>query len=464
MSVISSLRKQIYKSALKFNRPATQELAFMRENQWLPSQHVKAIQQQRLEQLLNYAYEHVPYYKKLFDEIGLVHSGQIHLERFKELPILDKPTIRANFQALTSDEIGSLKVFKNRTGGSTGEPLVVLQDRDGVRMTGGAVLRLFYEWHGVEPGDKEIKLWGSERDLFYQSQINLSSVRQWMSGAKVLNAFLMTSERMRQYIATINDYKPKLLRGYSNNLYELAQFAEQNGLTIHPPNLVISSAGTLYPLFRQKMEDIYGCSAFNHYGTREMHNMAMECPEGKNLHISAFTHIIEVINENSQPCPPGVEGDLVITSLVEYAMPLIRYRIGDRGTLSQNNCSCGRGLPVLAELSGRKVNSFRTSDGRIVPGEYFIHLLGVYFHDHPIGKFQVIQEDYEVIYFKLIMRSGGYLASNIQQAIEEKTRLVMGQGCHIKFEYVDDIPPTSSGKYFYTICNIPDLPQPELAE
>lgn len=450
-----SLRRAAYSLIMTLNWQAARELVFLRRNQWLPPEQVHAIQQERLEQLLRYAYEHVPYYRALFDASGLVQAGNVRLEVFHNLPTLDKPTIRANFRALISDEAGSLSVAENRTGGSTGEPLVFLQDRDGVRVTGGAVLRLFYEWHGLQPGDREIRLWGSERDLFYQGRLSLGSIRDWLGGIKTLNAFRMTPERMRDYVVQINRYRPKLLRGYSANLFELARFAEENGLTVRPPQLVISSAGTLYTALRQKMASIYGCPVYNHYGSREMHNMAMECPAG-GLHVSAFTHLIEVLDDENQPCPPGVEGNLVITSFFNRAMPFIRYRIGDRGAWLDAACTCGRGLPLLAKLSGRRVDCFRTREGRIVSGEYFIHLLGVYLYNSAILKFQVIQQGYEDLLLKLVTRCGQRLAADVQREIEEKVRLVMGSDCRLLFDYVADIPPAPSGKYSYTVCQLPD--------
>lgn len=451
---VPSLRKAAYNLALTLNRPAARELAFMRQHQWLPPEQVLAIQRERLERLLSYAYRHVPYYRTLFDEVGLVRGGRLHPERFGDLPLLDKPTIRVNYQALTSDESSQLRAMENRTGGSTGEPLTFLQDRDGVRVTGGAVLRLFYEWHGIEPGDREIKLWGSERDIFYHASLTPGAMREWLSGVRVLNAFRMTPERMRDYVAAINAYRPRLLRGYSTNLFELARFAEESGLRIHPPRAVISSAGTLYDAFRARMASVYGCSVYNHYGSREMHNMAMECPDGV-LHISAFTHLVEVLDDQGQPCPAGVEGDIVATSLFNRAMPFIRYRIGDRGAWREGTCACGRGLPLLARLSGRRTDCFRTREGKAVPGEYFIHLLGVHLRNNPIQKCQVIQESYRDLRFRFVLRPGHYLNAETRQEIEEKTRLVMGGDCQIAFEPIEDIAPAPSGKFSYTISHVP---------
>lgn len=461
MTPFSSLRKTAYKLTLTLNRPSTNAFTLMRKIQWLHPEQIQGIQYHKLEEILAYAYKHVPYYKNLFEQCGVVQSSRVVIERFGNLPILDKHTIRTNFEALTSDEADKLDIIRNSTSGSTGEPLVFLQDRNGVRIAGGAVLRLFYEWHGIEAGDKEVRLWGLERDLFYKQRLSVATIREWISGIQMLNAFQMSPSRMQEYIAKINNYRPKLLRGYSANLFELAQFAEDNALTIRPPQVIISSAGTLYAPLREKMETVYGCSVYNHYGAREMHNMAMECSEGK-LHISAFTHFIEVLDEHNQPCPPGVEGELVVTALQNHAMPFIRYRIGDRGTLSGETCSCGRGFPLLSKISGRRVDCFWTAEGNIIPGEYFIYLLAVHLHNNPISKYQVIQESYTSLRFRLVLRTGNQLPRDIQHEIEDKTRLIMGEKCRMSFEYVTDIPPSPSGKYFYTLCQIPDLPQPEL--
>jgi len=434
-------------------------MAFLRRAQWESPSRVATLQAQRLEALLAYALNHVTYYKELFEKSGLTKGGRLRVERFEELPILDKPTIRANFHRLASDEISILRARENRTSGSTGEPLVVLQGRDEVRATGGAVTRLFYEWHGLSPGDREIKLWGSERDLFQGSRFSLDGIREWASGIRILNAFRMSPQRMRAYLKEISQYRPKVLRGYSSNLYELAQYAEQEGIEVRPPGRVVSSAGTLHPPLRAKMEAVYGCRVFNHYGSREMHSMAMECPASEGLHISSLTHLIEVLDEEGRPCPAGHEGDLVVTALLNRAMPLIRYRIGDRGILAEAPCSCGRGFPLLAKLSGRRVDCFWTREGKMVPGEYFIYLLAVHLKESPIAKYQVLQEGYEALTIMLALRAGHVLPGAVREEIEEKTKLVMGERCVLQFRIVDDIAPSPSGKYCYTLCLLPETGQ-----
>lgn len=451
-----SLRKTSYQLFTALNRVAARELRFMKRNQWLTPIEIAAIQEERLESLIVYSYHHVPYFRKAFDRVGLIAHGSVRLDRFDQLPVLDKPGIRRDYHALTSDESRSLHAFENRTGGSTGEPLVVLQDRDGVRRSGSAVLRFFYDWHGIGVGDREVKVWGLEADLFYPSRFSFKSIVEWASGIRMLNAFRMTPETMHDYIRFLGEYHPLVLRGYSANLYELALFVEEHKLHIHPPRIVVSSAGTLYDHLREKISSVFGAPVFNHYGSREMHNMAMECPQSSGLHINAFTHMIEVVDDRGQACPPGVEGDLVVTSLVNRAMPLIRYRIGDRGALAGVPCRCGRGLPVLATLSGRRVDCLHTRDGSVIPGLFFVHLLGVHLKNHPVDKFQVIQESYNSVRFRLVLNQVENLPPETSDELREKTRLVMGERCKIEIDVVDEIKPLPSGKYQYIKCMLPE--------
>lgn len=447
------MRRIINKIILKFNFDADKEQKFLRECQWLPTEKLKNIQLKRLEHLLNYSYNYVPYYKKLFEDFGLIKKTGINIEKFYKLPLLDKVKIRENYDSLKSINIKNLNASTNRTGGATGEPLEFYQDRRSAMITGGVVLRWFYEWHGIGSGDKELKLWGSTRDLFYKSKINMNMVREWISGIKVLNAFKMTPETMRNYVKIINKFKPKLIRGYTSNLYELANYILENNLTVFSPKVIISSAETLHDFIREKIEKAFGCKVYNHYGSREMHNMAMECPFG-GLHISILTHYYEILDDNGEPCPPGVEGNLVITNLFNKAMPFIRYKIGDRAAFSEKKCKCGRGLPLLEKLNGRIVESFRTKDGKIIPGTYFIHLIGVCLNSNPIEKFQVVQEDYDKILFKICLKKGKIFDNKLKEEIIDKTKLLVGNNCEINFEFLDDIPLTENGKYIFTICKV----------
>ncbi len=452
---MSFLRRSLNSVALGFRRSASRELAFFRAHQWDTPAEIEAIQAERLGALLRHAQREAPYYRELFEKIGFDSTGPVSREELATIPLLPKSVVRARSQELCSSDIDSREAGVNRTSGSTGEPLVLLQGRDDVEISGGTVLRWFYEWHGIRPGDRELKLWGSERDLLTTKTSFFGELHRRLRGIEILNAFRMTPERLGEYIERINTVRPRMIRGYASNLFELTRYAQEQGLEIRPPRLVVSSAGTLYPDMRSRMELVFGCPVFDHYGSRDMHNMAMECPGKSGLHVSAFTHVIEVVDDEGEPCAPGEEGNLVVTALTNYAQPLIRYCIGDRAVLGDERCDCGRGLPKLSRITGRRVDCFRTREGRVVPGEYFIYILGVFLEDTPFARVQAIQNDFDRVEVNLELRAGGELTEATRAEIEEKTKLVMGEACLVDINLVPEIPPLPNGKYPYTICRLP---------
>jgi phenylacetate-CoA ligase len=452
--MIEQVRKGLHKLATATNLTARRALAFLEKHEWdSPAQRAE-LQKERLGRMLAHACKHVPYYRKLFEASGVSEGGRVHVDRFPRIPIMTRRLFRDHFEDLKSDDLDQRRWYANKTGGSTGEPLSLIQERADGSVTGTAVLRWFYGWHGVRPGDREIKLWGSDRDLFYGSPPIHSRIKNYFAGVRLLNAFKMTRDQMRAYVDEINRFRPKLLRGYCANLYELACFAEECGLKIAPPDIIISSAGKLYPPMRQKMEAVYGCKVFDHYGSREVHNVAMECEVQSGLHVSDLTHLIEVVNEAGLPCPPGIEGRMLVTTFGNYAMPLIRYDTGDRAILAGDVCRCGRNTTRLREVVGRSTDCFRTREGRVIPGEFFIYLLVVSLKDSPFAKVQAVQDDYEAVRYNLVLRQGRELARDLRHEIEKKTRVVMGDSCRIEFRFVDEIESSASGKYRYTICQL----------
>lgn len=447
-------RQKAYSMAVKMGGFAYSEMKFMANHQWLKSEVISEIQRCRLKSLLIHANKNVPYYKKIFASVGLFEKGSIDISRFAKLPILTKSIALAQENRIYSHDSKKEKWIKNYTSGSTGEPFKFIEDEKHAKISGGCLLRFFYSWHGINPGERQIRLWGSGRDLFFGKPPLQARFRQWIEGVRLQNAFQMTIDQMEKYIKEINRFKPAVLRGYVSNLYELALFADNRKIAINPPRVVISSAGRLYDSMRRQIEKSFGCSVINHYGSREVHNIAMECPLKTGLHVSDFTIYLEILDKDGKSCPPGVEGDIVLTSLTNYAMPFIRYFIGDRGVIEEGRCSCGRGFSRLRTVTGRRVDCFVTRNGRLVPGEYFIYLLGVFLHNNPFSKVQAIQEDYDLIIIKYSLKNNEIFSRTFALEIASKIKIVMGQECRIEFESVKDILTPASGKYQYTVSKI----------
>ncbi len=147
--------------------------------------------------------------------------------------------------------------------------------------------------------------------------------------------------------------------------------------------------------------------------------------------------------------PPGVEGEIAVTSLVNFTMPLLRYRIGDRGILLPGRV---RGGQVLAKVLGRNVDAFRRRDGSLVDGEYFTHLL--YFRDW-VGKFQFVQRSYDDVVLRVVPRDPGGTPSPAEiEEIADQVRAALGNEARFHVEWTTEIPPATSGKYRFTISEV----------
>ena len=401
-----------------------------------------------LERLLLHSYHNVPYYKNLFDNINLVTNQKVDVSRFHEIPILTKDLLRKHQKELISKDYQKRKWYYNSSGGSTGEPTQFMQDDHYVKWYGASNNYYYQNMLGINANNvKKAFLWGSPQDLFKGSIGFKNKMKNWFSNILFLNSFKMTENDMKSYIESINSYKPVLIRGYAGSLYELANFSEKHALPIRTPKRIVCSAETLTSDMRTKIETVFGTKLYDFYGSRETASIAGECKDGL-IHIFSFNNYLEILDINDNPTIEGREGRVIITTLHNYSMPLIRYEIGDVAVPGLPRCSCENFLPSLKKISGRLEEQFIKKDGSIVIGYFFVHLLGVLQNKGFLKKFQVIQEDYDQIKIRTIVNKE--LPKSEKNEIEQKIRVTMGQDCKILWEFVDEIPKTSSGKYLYT--------------
>lgn len=426
--------------------------------QWLAPQEHMALVEQRLADLLRHASTHVPYYRDLFREVGLVDAtGKPIRERFAALPLLDRGTVRVQFDRLVADDHVRRGCTLDTTGGSTGEPVRFLRDRETVDWH-NALSILFDAWSGYSLCEPRIWLWGSERDLFVGRETWKTRFSRWMRNEIWLNAFRMTPEQMRQYARIIAVQRPVQVHAYVNCAYELARFAQREQLSLGHPKCVMLGAGTVTAEIRQTVESAFGAPVFNRYGSRDAGNIACECDRHGGLHVAMPAVYLEVLRPDGTPVLPGETGEIVVTLLTNFAMPFIRYRIGDIGAWATKPCSCGRSWPLLQEVSGRVTDVFLKRDGGVVLPEYLIHLVGVVLNTGWIDKYQVVQEDYDRVRVRICPMDPSLSPADRQvetDAIADRIRMVMGQDCAVQIDFVDNIPPEPSGKYRYTISHVP---------
>jgi phenylacetate-CoA ligase len=401
-----------------------------------------------LSRLLLHCQKLVPYYAELLSDIS---PGQIQADPrgvLPRLPLLTKELIRANFDRLRSDDNSRRNCQTNTSGGSTGEPVQLIQD-DEYRDASAAIQWMSHHQLGCPLGAPHVRLWGSERDLESGTKSTKARFFNWLTNTKWMNAFAMSPERMRGFIDVLNGARPRLVAAYAQSIYELARFAEQEQIQVAPQRAVLTSAGTLYPFMREKIAQVFRCEVYNLYGSREVSDIAWELPGQKGLWAPPWANFIEIVDENGVSVPAGTEGNIAVTCLTNYAMPLVRYCIGDRGALLPDS-EPSAGIQMLSHVSGRTVDTFRRSDQTLVDGEYFTHLL--YFRPW-VWKFQVVQKSYTQILFRVVSTNGRPPNEELEE-IAARSRLAMGDDCKVEFQFCDELPALRSGKFRYTISEV----------
>lgn len=414
--------------------------------QWETLEVNRRRQDEKLFLMIDYAVKHIPYYARIAQEHSIVPRKETIGEDLKKFPVLTKEIIRREGRNLVNP---SVRAKRNTSGGTTGEPVVIYQDQES-RDWGAATKELFYEWAGRRTGEYMAALWGSERDTLQGGSGFRGVLVKYFTNTEFLNTFRMTPSQMEAYLEFLRERSPKLVLAYVQSVAELARFALERGVRVTLPN-VMTSAGNLYPETQALIEKVFRSHVFNRYGSREVGDMACSCDQNRGLHLNIFHHYFEVLDAHSAKVGPSDSGSVHITTLNNYAMPLIRYRIGDvsAGVEDQEPCPCGRGLPRITRVLGRDVGLFHLQDGTIVDGEFFTHL----FYFRPwVRQFQVIQEDFR--HLKVLVSLSGPIPKVEKEEINEAIFVVMGRDCKIEWVEVSDIPPSPSGKFEFTVSKV----------
>jgi phenylacetate-CoA ligase len=415
------------------------------EREGIPPDTIK----QLLVQLLEHCKHSVPYYAEVMRDLGdsYYDDPQGYLGRF---PILTKAIMRQQHEALKSVDLERRKWYRNASGGSTGNPAEFVQDRE-FSYRAGAITLFYGHLVGREVGEPAVYLWGSDRDITHGGETLSARLANRLTNTTLLNAYRMSRERMHEYIKLLNTLRPKLIVAYADAIYELARFAEGEKIEVLPQQAIMTSAVTLYPSMRQTIERVFGCRVYNRYGSREMGDIACECPGVQGLWVAPWGTYLEVVDERGHLVPEGVEGEILATSLTNMAMPLVRYRIGDMGMLApQGTVKGAQGAQVLDHLLGRSADVFRTRNGGYYDCGYFESML--YFQDW-VHQFQIVQKDYDHIMYRIVPSGIPYDPAVLDE-ISARARLYLGEHCLVTFDFVDDIAATGSGKYRVAVCEI----------
>lgn len=431
--------------------PETDHLVeqYLARERWTADQWT-AWREERLARVLHRAATRVPYYRSLWADRRKRGDGS-SWELLTNWPVLDKSTLRRRTAEFVADDCDRTKMFLDNTSGTTGTPLQLYLRRDTVRGWYALHEARTRQWHGISRHDRWAMLGGQ---MVVPPNRHKAPFWVWNRGLNqlYLSTFHLTAANAASYVDALRTYKVRYLLGYTSALDLLARYVLRLGISDLAMAVVITNAEPVYPHQSAAIAEAFRCPVRQTYGMAEIVAAASECPQGS-LHQWPEAGVVEVL-ENGSAVAPGQVGDFVCTSLFNDDMPLIRYAVGDRGRLSDSGarCHCGRTLPIMLGIEGRRNDQLITRDGRRV------FWLNPTFYGLPVEEAQIVQETREKLRVIFVPGSG----FSEQNAAVIRTRLIHQVGpMDVVLEPVGHVPREPNGKFRAIQCL---LPQDELEQ
>lgn len=398
-------------------------------------EHTHALQLRRLNALLITAKATVPHYREALARVDPL----LTLDDVVLLPFVEKALLKERGDSFRAVPTPPRSVSKT-TGGSTGQPVTILKSPDAMAHELAATWR-GYRWAGVDIGTRQARFWGVPFDPTDRLRARLTDL---VCNRRRCSAFAFDTESLGNYERALLRFRPTYFYGYVSMLVAFANYYRER--RTRPPfrlKCIITTSEVLTPGDRALLEQVFETRVFNEYGCGELGTIAHECEHGR-LHLSDENMIVEVI-DGARRCVAGEKGELVVTELNNVAMPLIRYRTGDFGAVSDQICPCGRTLTVLEHVFGRAYDFVVTGDGRRFHGEFLMYVFEeAQRNQMGIAQFQVQQHTLTDFVVRIVPGQG--FVEHSKESIRARMHQYLGPNLHVTFETVAQIPREASGK------------------
>jgi len=412
------------------------------ERRWT-RERIEAFQTERLRALVRHAYSRVPYYRRLFDQAGLSPDRIRTLEDLRKIPF----TTRAMLQALPEGDIiargfNPQTLVVHRTSGSTGEPFSIRRTRWEDRLLQAYRLSVLFRF-GLRITDRRAavvtrRLVGTP--LYMRSgMLRYEEVHCLLPAAQILS-------RLRQI-------QPDVLRGYPGTLSYLAGLMTDSDRERIRPRLITTDSEMMTSDMRARISAAFQARVVDFYDSHEFNMIAWECPSSGLYHVSDASMIAEVISDG-RAVEPNREGELVGTALHSWAMPFIRFRLGDLVTRGPDHCPCGVQYSVVTGVQGRVADRFELPGRSIHPYTLVSSLLA---QGRWIRQYQIVQERSDLVKVKLVALPGASPSPEAIAGVRQVLGERLGKDVQIEVELVALIPPGSNGKFrpYYSMLTAP---------
>lgn len=409
----------------------------------------------KFKKLIEYAYEYVPYYRKTWSDIGLTPDAINTYADINKIPVIDKSTVIKHYDEFISNKVDKNTLTIHSTGGSSGLSLSLLYDDNMVHARRLGILR-WMRYAGLDRNDKGVwigraseslmqdkNLWGMDGGGYYGFFNPISNRLQ-------LTTNNMKSDVLEHYVENIKKFKPNYIQGYASGIVTLARYMETKCIS-YPLKAVLSSSEILVAADRNIIEKVFQCKVFDRYGCGEEVVSAIECDRHDGYHIEIDRCYAEVIDENGK-IVENQFGNIVGTNLINFAFPLIRYKIGDLGSIRYDNCDCGRKTPIIFNLVGRN-SEYLMSKNYI--RQYSAIISSHIIMPKEILAYQIEQLTLNEFIVRFCSNSEDDLTNEVMQAIKQVAKTILNiDSPIIKVEQCENIPVSINGKMKYLITHV----------
>ncbi|HON37604.1 MAG TPA: hypothetical protein PLY57_02405 [Deltaproteobacteria bacterium] len=428
-----------------------QEVRSLEDSQFWPAERIMQMQQILLKKVMIHAYEHTKFYRRRFQEAGFNPYTFRHPDALRSLPALTSEEVRDNLPDMVADNHAPGDLHLSQTGGAAGLQMRFYHSSACLAGRQAAMYR-FEKWTGWDFGEPVGVVLPIRQDRMGYPTVKFLIKNELFRRQTVFPAAVIDDAACEDFLHKIVKKRPTLIRAFSSPLHDLARFVQSSGWADIPLKAVVSTGEPLYPHQRRSISRAFNCPVFDSYQSRGVGPIAQECEVHQGMHINAECLYIEVDGPNGYDEHHGRTGGLIVTDLLNFGMPLIRYSTGDESTLVNRTCPCGRGLPLLEQITGRSGDMLVSPEGRcVVPAALSQYLIG----EAPdlVGQIQVIQDRIDHLTIRMT-KDPAPTPENMQH---QKTMIeqLFGPGMRVHFEIVDEMPREKSGKYLFTRRLIP---------
>jgi phenylacetate-CoA ligase len=349
---------------------------------------LRAFQERKLHSIVKYAYDFVPFYHRKFKESKVLPSNIKHLSDLSKLPIIKKDEIkRQSIRHLISLQFDPANLKTVRTSGSTGQPFQIF-------LTGAEDdwRKSIYMRANINCGQKPRDHWVVLTSPYHFSDTTNLQRRLGIFAQNCVSVFSSTPQQLKQ----VEEARPNVLDGYSGSLFLLAKEARRQGRDSINPRMMFGTAEYVGENSIKFIEHTFGAPYYDQFGCAEVDRTAWMCPFKTGYHMDVDSVITEFVDDEGKNTSPGERGEIVYTSLFNFAMPLVRYAVGDLGIPTDEVCGCGRQLPLMKAVEGRKKSFLILSDGQLISPNILEVVMNMFEQFCQIEQFRIVQKKRDV--------------------------------------------------------------------